>query len=293
MSPTAFLSWIDNTRGPDRREVVFTPELADTILSTRMLDNQRRCYTRRAAEYARAMMDGVWRSDVTDVLFSVDGKLLDGQHRLAGVSMAGKEISLNVRRRVDPAIMTLIDTGRARTLGDHLRVGGYTSPRRLASLVRGAMTWDKAKANGGWPLSTKYNPCRPDEAFRFLEERLYANEAHEAVTCKQGRRLYRESEVMLLHFVLLELWAPKAREFFQLLYRGADLPTGSPLLALRDKLLTIRSERLRPFDRLYLTCKAWNYWVEGQTVKRMQMPPEKIKGRPFPWPTKPARGKQD
>jgi hypothetical protein len=278
-------------KGADRRVVTCTPEMAEEVLQERMPENQRLCRTNLAEFYAGSMREGRWRPDVADVLFSRQGLLLDGQHRLAGISIAGVPVALTVRRNVDEEVMTLLDSGRKRYLADHLRIAGVDSPGRAATLANFARAWDSAKAADRWPLAGGMfkDACRPDQAIAFLESRKHARGAIAAANNKVARGFFKESDAMLMHLVLFELNPGRAAEFFRLLFEGGTT-AGHPIHTLQIRLLTERKTRLRRFDRVYLVCNAWNAWIRGQERKGYKLAPESVKGKSFPWPITPEEG---
>jgi hypothetical protein len=78
---------------------------------------------------------GEWDLNGQTIKVSVDGALLDGQHRLEAVVHSGVTISSVVVRGLSPAARDTIDTGRRRRLADVLAIEGYPDAIALATGV--------------------------------------------------------------------------------------------------------------------------------------------------------------
>ena len=65
----------------------------------------------------------------------------------------------------------------------------------------------------------------------------------------------------------------KAIEFFERLADGVSLPAGSPILALRARLQTLRDERsLLPTEALVsMVFRTWNAWRAGRTLATLPL----------------------
>lgn len=65
-----------------------------------------------------------------------------------------------------------------------------------------------------------------------------------------------------------------ACEFFDSFASGANLPTHSPILALRNRLDKARKarEKLSDRDGMYYYITAWNAWIEHRSIIKLQRP---------------------
>jgi hypothetical protein len=123
-----------------------TPADATTLLS-RTAPN-RKPIRRRVAALADAMRAGQWQSDGAPVRIGQDGRLLDGQHRLMAVIEADTPAEFVVISGIDPQAQLVMDTGKPRSLEDHMHIQGVPNARNAAAAARflwdyenGVITW--------------------------------------------------------------------------------------------------------------------------------------------------------
>lgn len=123
--------------------VLFTPELAEVVLDTRNYERQRPI-KQKVEQYAADMRNGKWRLTKSDpILFTKQGKLINGQHRLSAVKMSGISQMFYVATGADETEFQVIDTGISRTAADGLKGlvrnanGVAALSRRMLNIMRG------------------------------------------------------------------------------------------------------------------------------------------------------------
>ncbi len=102
------------------KTMMISPELAAKMLADQGAN--RRISARQVDLYSREMDKGRWIANVlVPIVLGTDGKLIDGQHRLAAVVRHGRPVEFSVvvadRRDVD-----LASENRRRTIADRLRI---------------------------------------------------------------------------------------------------------------------------------------------------------------------------
>jgi hypothetical protein len=105
--------------------------------------------------YARDMKAGHWRLTHQGIAFDPSGVLIDGQHRLWAIVESDTPVEMFIWFNISPEALMAIDSGRARSLVDNLRLGGGVGgigPDVMATLraivghgISVAMTADEAK----------------------------------------------------------------------------------------------------------------------------------------------------
>jgi len=118
-----------------------TPELASKWLEANFKNN-RQIRQARVDAYASDMAAGNWTFTGEAVKFSIDGSLIDGQHRLSAIVASGKSIKMLIVKGVKPAAMTAMDTQMGRTLSNVLAIQSYENPGSLASAIAAAHTYE-------------------------------------------------------------------------------------------------------------------------------------------------------
>jgi hypothetical protein len=96
-----------------------TPEIAAEMLKQNVGNRTLRKWhvSRLSATIAR----GDWLVTHQGIAIATDGRILDGQHRLAAIVAANKTVSMMVARDCDPSTFIVLDQGAKRSYGDALR----------------------------------------------------------------------------------------------------------------------------------------------------------------------------
>ena len=260
------LSWFASRVERGQKEVfveivTVTPEIAKRILETNV-DN-RLVNQAQVRQIADDIANGRYVLNGETIIISKDAMLNDGQHRLEAVVLAKLPIQTAMMFGVDRKARFTVDMGRQRKTGDFLKMNGvtnYTNCAATANLLgvyeRGAYRVDVAQL-------TKQN------VIKIYAQ--YKDEIDDAVHCMRGRKIMRAGGVSpfaVAYIILGRLDRFKRDEFFDALATGADLGIDSPILALRARLMTTASEKLRQWVKLELILKHWNAWRKNETVKR-------------------------
>ena len=93
-----------------------TPNIATQMLAENV--SNRKLKSGLVARYSNAIKKGQWKLNGSAVVFSSDGQLLDGQHRLHSIVQTGVPVSCMVVYGVQPKTMDTIDTGKSRSHAD-------------------------------------------------------------------------------------------------------------------------------------------------------------------------------
>lgn len=132
------------TRIPVKTSLATNIEKIGPKTAQKYLENQTRnrpLNKRTVDKYASAMNAGAWELTHQGIAFDKDGKLFDGQHRMAAIVQSGKTIEFSVSRyaSTDNAPMIVVDSGQGRNAGDRLVIGGVVDShgRMIYSILRG------------------------------------------------------------------------------------------------------------------------------------------------------------
>ncbi|MGW4126250.1 hypothetical protein [Nocardia sp. NPDC004711] len=274
---------------PDNTPVTSQVMDVDSAQARRWLErnpNNRPIRQARVQQYYDDMVSGRWRFNGEAIKFGPDGELLDGQHRLQAIARTtGMRFPMLIVRGLSPDTQVTMDQGAKRTPSDQLTITGITSHNTsmVAAALRVYMVWMEGNLFGdivrGAGVSTtrvvEFATAYPElvtiaDRFTVVAKRL---KARPAVACAVAMRLS-------------EIDAPAAAEFVRLWDSGAGLAADSPILALRDRLDSIRVNRLRVSDRdqIGLIVTAWNLWRRGRAVTKLQRPKGGFTSENFPEP---------
>lgn len=121
-----------------------TPNWAAQILETRNPKN-RSLNENIAKSFAVEMKAGRWAVTHQGIGFNSNGDLIDGQHRLRGIVIAGVPVDMMVttgipssqRNGITYDTMDVVDRGRSRSIGQQLVLShGWTCGTKVASMAR-------------------------------------------------------------------------------------------------------------------------------------------------------------
>lgn len=118
--------------------VLVSPDVAKAMLTQN--SNNRTIRPRQVAAYARDMENGNWNEDAPNaIVFSQEGALIDGQHRLNAVISSKKTIAMNVTILAKDAQLGYIDRNIRRTVKDSLKMFYGVNPGQ--TLISGLKLW--------------------------------------------------------------------------------------------------------------------------------------------------------
>jgi hypothetical protein len=245
-----------------------TPELA----AEWMLGNthNRTLKTTAVAKYAADMSAGVWDLNGESIKFNGDGRLLDGQNRLAAVIESGVTIQTVVVRGVAAEGQETIDVGSLRGLADVLKLRGEINCSELASGI--TTLWRYLRDPEA--MSERAMPSRHQGLAVLAEHPGLRDSARETGRVKSAIG-FRGSVAVALHHLTTSLDEGDAAFFWERLTDGVGLAPDSPILLLRNQIIADRGAMQKmPRIRAWATAgKAWNYYRDGRGIKVLKWSP--------------------
>lgn len=219
---------------------IITPPAAQRYLDTMGLN--RRVKESSVTMYANDMRNGNWKISPQGIAFDEGGSLFDGQHRLLAVLRSGSSVPMLVIRgfpshQGNVKTMDVVDCGAIRTLPDRLKLMGcYTgNPNLVCAISRQIARF----AFGANSRATR----RMSLAGTLEIIGLWATEIKQACLALD-RTEFRpgRNAAVASAFVLAAATNPKRTgEALSQLTTGANLDHGSPLLELRNALISGRA----------------------------------------------------
>jgi hypothetical protein len=250
--------------------VKFTPQMASDLLDKHAHEKNRPLRQGKIQTYADDMRAGKWDLNGETVIIGDDETVLDGHHRLWACIMAETPFETAVVRGVDPKTFKTIDTGAHRTGADVVYI--TSDSRKYHRTVAGAALLI-IRYESGKVLSR--GKVLPREIATYFEEHPDLETWAEAAN--KGPMKPFGAPIAATTYLASGKYRARAADFVDALTSGAALDKGSPVLALRNRLLT-PSGRLIAEERFALVTQGWNAYVEGRSLTRMQM----FKGDKFP-----------
>lgn len=212
--------------------VRITPTLADLMLETNI--RNRRVSESSVSCLATAMSSNDMRLNGETVIFSSDGNLLDGQHRLRACVKSGRSFDSIVVFGISPKAFNTIDSGRARSTSDVLGMAGINSATKISSALQALMAFVE---NGGMMHGSCTHHGVTKVTAPIAEKLLTAHPGiADSVNAMSCNRLMRTQHGYALHYIFSLVDKGLADDFADVLANGTkDL--GRPFCRLRETLI--------------------------------------------------------
>jgi hypothetical protein len=199
-----------------------------------------------------------------------------------------------VFRGVAPATQRDMDQGAKRTASDDLGLDGEGNTTILAALIAAYMIFEgtdagyAARNSGAWSVSKSAIQAyfAADSA---RAEKFRSTAAFYPSGMVPAPYVFRTTTVFPLVYVhMLDAGVPEAsaREFFMQLRSGDDLRAGSPVKALRERLIAAKGNRetLTPMQTAHMLITAWNHYRKGDGLTQVKVYDPAILARLKVWP---------
>jgi hypothetical protein len=241
------------------------PDRAAELLATTI---NRRLQPPHSARLARDMEAGEWRpNSVLQVAHTERGDcLIDGQHRLEAVRITGQPQEFVVIYGLSLDDQKVIDTGRARTLGDTLTLHGEPNATLLAAAV--GHLWRRDRR-----LYTSSNGPTITEGIALLAEHAALQQSI-APTRHASRALKIPFGLACcLHYHMAAIDAESADDFWYKLGTGLDLHATHPVYQLRTRLEANAVSTSVKLGRIVihaLIVKSWNAYIRGEDIRALR-----------------------
>lgn len=267
---------------------IITPEYAEYVLANHNKRN-RRASVKHIERLAKEMQKGQWSLNGATIAFDDEGVLIDGQHRLAAVVLAGIPMRFIVVRGVsDPRAFLTIDTAmRLRSAGQISEMIGLKgNVNAVVAATRLTMAWDNSDFYEDFvkymTSSTYRNFSSEDVSNRAVEIQDYVREPY--IRFNDACRFSGSPSLMMALFYIFKKCDPEAAEaLFTRLSDGVSVSRQDPVKLLRDALLRgkfpIRNKRLYIAA---LTIKAFNAISEGKEIRNLRWRTEGAHPEQFP-----------
>lgn len=243
--------------------------------------NNRRVKKHHVTWLADQMAAGEWVLNGEPIKF-VGHELVDGQHRLMAVVHSGvsiKTLVVRIPTSQGREVFNTIDTNAVRSTTDVLDMSHEKNAAILGSLVRSIHRFMT-----GWNTTSDSTDYRSHKLtntriLRLLNE-TYPDARASAtfVTShyKNARALMRPVALGTTHYLFCQINEESANEFFDKLLTGANLAPRNPILALRNKLISIRRESAAGGGwsvriEIGMIIKAWNMYRAGKSCTHIRM----------------------
>ena len=248
------------------RIIEIDPGAAAAILKERNQGN-RPPKPNKVQQFAADMANGRWGLTGDTLKFAPDGRLLDGQNRLAAAVRVSKPFKTHVVFGIDPALFGRMDIGKPRNAADVLHIAGYKYASTLASALRWAYLLDTNPYNR--------DTLQPDFVLELARDKYPDIEGF----IKYGREANRQfahpaGQAAALMYKFFKSDAANAEEFFQSWMKGhrsGKYQIIDSMQALLHAQKANNNGRIHELTRAAVIIKAWNIFKAGQKGSQQQL----------------------
>jgi len=246
-----------------------TPSIAEAMLGYN--SENRNINHRRVAVIRDDILADRWEFNGDAIRFDENGIMIDGQHRLAAIVMAGKSVASLVVRGVPVAARKTIDQGKSRSLADVLKIErGLSQASAMSTTITSIMIFEKAVRIGSWSMSRNrsisigaaldWYDAQPDEVRSVM---------------LAGRRISESPAKLPLGSVAPTLFGAMqigadVMEAFANEVQDGDGGANSATTALREYGIKRSQARDKPSAQVValVTVRAFNRWITGAETMR-------------------------
>lgn len=247
-------------------KTLVTPEIASGLLTRNT--NNRILNKNAVKKYAADMMRGDWKYNHFPILIGRDGELLDGQHRLHAVVLSGVSIWADVYDNVDSDIMPTIDSGRPRTVANHLAWKGYKNTKNLGAMAKGVLMFDAGYldlSRDGGEVTSHQNIIKTVENNSWIVDNA-------RLAAQVSNSVHMGSGVFAVLWRMFDEIDPSDNSYFwQKLIGDTGHNEGDAIYALRKRLLNRFRNGVTWSDKEFIgvSVKAWNAYRLGLPVYKL------------------------
>lgn len=250
---------------------LITPEIAREYLKANTAN--RPMSNVHIERIAQQMAKGQFILNGESIIFSDEGVLMQGQHRLAACIKSNTSFQTVVVRGIPYNAFFTLDSGRARSISDVFAIQGTPDYSKMSSIVNSYIRLHTGINSYTGRESMKNLMSTKKDIFDvyqkhielFTEIKLFSNR------CYDKLRLLKMAEIGgIMAYLIIDLKHPQdfVESFFTMLFFNSNV-SNEAVNILRTKLINdLASERrMTPKYKLSIIIKCWNAYVENKEVK--------------------------
>ncbi len=245
-----------------------TPKVAMDMLKRNV--SNRKLSKAHANFLAKEMMIGNWTFDGQPIRFSEAGGLLDGQHRLTAIVESDSTQKFLVVTGINSEAFAVMDTGKNRSGGDVFSINGVKNPNSCAAATKIILLHHNGRNSTRGGLKGRVKPSNTDLINYFNEhkdiEQLVADSNNLYLSFQKILSL---SVIAGYKYLMAERDVVASEDFWRKVCTGLGLEEGSPIIALRNKLMQDKMSKasLPATEKKAIIFKAWNAYRKGEKVQ--------------------------
>lgn len=253
------------------KKTVITPAMAANLLTGE--HKNRKISDQRVQQYASAMRDGEWQYNPADAIcFDIDGKLINGRHRLSAVVQSDTEQEFLLVYDVEPVAQDVMDQGYRRTIGHQLDIDSIPHPKETAAIARQTILWHEGRVIGG-TNARHVTVTQVREWLKTVDTETLELAIQSTFKVRRNYRLaFGPIGAVLYEAYILD--EGDALEFANKLETQRDIGEKDPIYQLAKYLQrqTVLNRTHPVYHQLWLMINCWNNWRDGKKIGKIMSP---------------------
>jgi len=262
---------------------LITPKKAKELLST--IKTNRPVSNGRVNHYSSIMKRGEWRTTHQGIAIDKNGCLIDGQHRLNAIVKANVSVTMSITEGLSTDTFKYMDVGYTRTAGNVFHIEGIPNAKNHAA---GVSRYFSMKHNITAVANRQNNRTKTSNTFDDYLQFYYENaELLNLIIVKSEKyyrmyKLFSPTEIYgLMVYIMLDMGytSDYVCGFFESLYtKNNNSKSNAPELLFQKLINNLAGNlEIKPRAKTALFIKAFNYYVKGKKIKRLNYNPDREK----------------
>lgn len=236
-----------------------TPEMATDLLAHNV---GNRPVVARYKKLLQAFKEDKFVFNGESIIVSNDGLINDGQHRLMACVDSNKPFKTVLVFGVPREARLTNDTGTNKNRATLVGMYGVPNHNQFTAILAVYLTYEAGIYHHSAEITT-------EEILDAWEKHKRRLERASFITGSSVARSLNVTALTAGYLILHQLNPLGADQFFRRVVDGTGLEQGSPILMLRNRLMSDKTAGIRRnHERLELILRYWNAWRLDRTIQR-------------------------
>jgi hypothetical protein len=256
------------------KKELITPEIAKKLLEKN--DHNRRLKMPVVFRYSNDMKEGRWKDNTAELIkVSVNGKLLDGQHRLKAIVISNTSQFFWVAYNLQEEIFDVLDTGSPRSTADVFKISDIKNDTAVSAIISHYNVFQKTLNKNvqkhsrptNAEILAQYNQDPEFWQFIYRKSDMWYQSFSKIIT---------RTTIGSLYTIFYKINPEQANDFMDQLCKGSNIKNPTIEL-LRKRLIQDRlsNAKISPTFKNVLIVKVWNLYRKNESVKVLKFDFEK------------------
>lgn len=259
--------------------VEITPELAAAMLERNPTDENRKLSEATVTKYADDMRAGRWQSlNGQTIVFSDDGYLNDGQHRMNALIQAQGRMPFHVVFGARRESRLTLDQNRVRTSGDYLAMTGIKNASNVATTAKMLLAYERGQMdlnpNRVGVFASGYAATKADLHAYATKHMNEIQRAYDALGYDWPKMPAPPSRLVAALILILRKCrdAEAVRNFVVACISGENVSKSHPAYQARERMIAEKIAGRNPAWRtVEIVLRCWNAYRAGQRMTRLSL----------------------